>query len=110
MSYLDDVKSRIGLNDSEQDKQLNSIIDNVGAELLSRLPVDTISIPDRLRFIVVEVSTKRYNRIGAEGMSTDSQDGRSNSFERNDFEEYQGIIDALYPKLDSSERGSVNFY
>ncbi|EGQ3642805.1 phage head-tail adapter protein, partial [Staphylococcus pseudintermedius] len=29
MSYLDDVKSRIGLNDSEQDKQLNSIIDNV---------------------------------------------------------------------------------
>lgn len=110
MSYLDDVKSRIGLNDSEQDKQLNSIIDNVAAELLSRLPVDTISIPDRLRFIVVEVSTKRYNRIGAEGMSTDSQDGRSNSFERNDFEEYQGIIDALYPKLDSSERGSVNFY
>ncbi|EGQ0322848.1 phage head-tail connector protein [Staphylococcus pseudintermedius] len=110
MSYLDDVKSRIGLNDNEQDKQLNSIINNVAAELLSRLPVDTISIPDRLRFIVVEVSTKRYNRIGAEGMSTDSQDGRSNTFERNDFEEYQSIIDALYPKLDSSERGSVNFY
>ncbi|EGQ0291426.1 phage head-tail connector protein [Staphylococcus pseudintermedius] len=110
MVYLEEVKNRIGLTDNEQDKQLNSIINNVAAELLSRLPVDTISIPDRLRFIVVEVSTKRYNRIGAEGMSTDSQDGRSNSFERNDFEEYQGIIDALYPKLDSSERGSVNFY
>lgn len=110
MVYLEEVKNRIGLTDNEQDKQLNSIINNVAAELLSRLPVDTISIPDRLRFIVVEVSTKRYNRIGAEGMSTDSQDGRSNSFERNDFEEYQGIIDALYPKFDSSERGSVNFY
>ncbi|EGQ3439431.1 phage head-tail connector protein [Staphylococcus pseudintermedius] len=110
MVYLEEVKNRIGLTDNEQDKQLNSIINNVAAELLSRLPVDTISIPDRLRFIVVEVSTKRYNRIGAEGMSTDSQDGRSNSFERNDFEEYQGIIDVLYPKLDSSERGSVNFY
>lgn len=58
MSYLDDVKSRIGLNDKEQDKQLNSIINNVAAELLSRLPVDTISIPDKLQFIVVEVSTK----------------------------------------------------
>ncbi len=108
--YLEEVKNRIGLTDNEQDKQLNSIINNVAAELLSRLPVDTISIPDRLRFIVVEVSTKRYNRIGAEGMSTDSQDGRSNTFERNDFEEYQSIIDALYPKIDSSKRGGVNFY
>ncbi|RYS38809.1 phage head-tail adapter protein, partial [Staphylococcus pseudintermedius] len=48
--------------------------------------------------------------IGAEAISTDSQDGRSNSFERNDFEEYQGSIDAVYPKRDSSERGSVKFY
>ncbi|MCM5673634.1 phage head-tail connector protein, partial [Staphylococcus hominis] len=78
MDYLTKVKSRIGLKDNKQDEQLKVIIENVTAELLSRLPIGMREdVPEGLEFIVIEVTLKRYNRIGAEGMSSESQDGRS---------------------------------
>ena len=73
MDYLTKVKSRIGLKDNRQDEQLKVIIENVTAELLSRLPIDLREdVPEGLEFIVIEV-------IGAEGMSSESQDGRSST-------------------------------
>lgn len=111
MDYLKKVKSRIGLNDDKQDEQLKSIITNVESELLSRLPLTMQdAVPEQLEFIVIEVSNKRYNRIGSEGMSSESQDGRSSSYETNDFEEYLPIIQALFPVETIERKGSIKFY
>lgn len=105
---LEKVKKRIGIEDDKQDDQLESIIENVEAELIAKIPVS--KVPEQLEFIVIEVSTRRYNRIGAEGMTTESQDGRSNSYELNDFAGYESIIDALFPKDDRFKKGRVKFY
>lgn len=111
MDYLEQVKTRIGLKDDLQDKQLEVIIKNVKAELLSRLPIDMREdVPEGLEFIVIEVTLKRYNRIGAEGMSSESQDGRSSTYEPKDFDEYLPIIDRLFPVETIECEGSIKFY
>ena len=48
-------------------------------------------------------------RVGAEGMTQESIDGRSNTFQSNDFDEYMDVIDALFPK-ETSKRGRGVFY
>lgn len=95
MKFLDNVKKRIGLDDNKQEDQLQVIIDNVEKELLAMLPTIEDTIPEEIEFIVVEVATKRYNHIGAEGMTSETQDGRSSSYEKGDFEEYNKILERL---------------
>lgn len=101
------VKKRLGVKDHFQDGQLEVIIENVEKELQARIP-DRI-IPDSLNFIVIEISTKRYNRIGAEGMSSETIEGRSSAYEAKDFEPYEDLLNKLYPK-DKVRKGSVQFY
>ncbi|MCE4992071.1 phage head-tail connector protein [Staphylococcus haemolyticus] len=108
MNYLDSVKKRIGLIDNIQDEQLNVIIHNVKDELLALLPVVKQEVPEEIGFIVIEVATKRYNRIGAEGMSSETQDGRSSSYESHDFDEYNGVLNNLFYKQE--KKGFVKFY
>ncbi|PTJ71217.1 phage head-tail connector protein [Mammaliicoccus sciuri] len=105
--FLEDVKERIGFTDIIQDKQLYSIIRNVKSELKARIPVR--QIPEALRFIVIEISVKRYNRVGAEGMTSESVEGRSSTYEANDFAPYEDILNKLYPR-DKIHKGSVQFY
>ena len=108
MNFLENVKKRILITDDKQDDQLQVIIDNVKKELLAMLPTIEDNVPEEIEFIVVEVATKRYNRIGAEGMTSETQDGRSSSYEKGDFEEYNKILDNLYYK--DVKKGYVNFY
>ncbi|HDJ3124836.1 TPA: phage head-tail connector protein [Staphylococcus aureus] len=108
MNFLKTLKTRIGINDEQQDEQLKVIISNVEKELLAMLPTIEDTIPEEIEFIVVEVSTKRYNRIGAEGMTSETQDGRSSSYELNDFDEYKSVLNNLYFK--DEKKGFVNFY
>ncbi|HDP2483255.1 TPA: phage head-tail connector protein, partial [Staphylococcus aureus] len=100
MNFLKTLKTRIGIDDEQQDEQLKVIISNVEKELLAMLPTIEDTIPEEIEFIVVEVSTKRYNRIGAEGMTSETQDGRSSSYELNDFDEYKSVLNNLYFKDD----------
>lgn len=109
MEYLESVKLLIGLNDDKQDKQLKKIIDVTERRLITMLPKDIKEVPDSLSWIVEEVAVKRYNRIGAEGMSSESIDGRSTKFQENDFDEYLSIIEDEFPKY-SSRTGTVTFY
>ena len=109
MATLENVKLLLSINDNVQDELLKRIIDNTEKRLISLLPVDIEEVPDRLEYIVEEVAVKRFNRVGAEGMTQESVDGRSNTFQSNDFDEYMDVIDALYPK-ESSKRGRGVFY
>ncbi|HHV8920088.1 TPA: phage head-tail connector protein [Staphylococcus aureus] len=108
MNFLKTLKTRIGIDDEQQDEQLKVIISNVEKELLAMLPTIEDTIPEEIEFIVIEVSTKRYNRIGAEGMTSETQDGRSSSYELNDFDEYKSVLNNLYFKDD--KKGFVHFY
>ena len=109
MATLENVKKLLSINDDKQDELLEIIISNTEKRLISLLPLETEEIPERLEYIVEEVSVKRFNRVGAEGMTQESIDGRSNTFQSNDFDEYMDVIDALFPK-ETSKRGRGVFY
>ncbi|HDT6968818.1 TPA: phage head-tail connector protein [Staphylococcus aureus] len=109
MATKENIKVLLGLKDSKQDGLLDIIIKNTESRLLSKLPFNIKEVPDNLSFIVEEVAVKRYNRIGSEGMTTESVEGRTNTFQPNDFDEYQSIIDELYPK-ENGTKGSIKFY
>ena len=109
MSVLENVKMLLSIDDDKQDELLKIIINNTEKRLISLLPLETEEIPERLEYNVEEVSVKRFNRVGAEGMTQESIDGRSNTFQSNDFDEYMNVIDALFPK-ETSKRGRGVFY
>ncbi|HEB2154182.1 TPA: phage head-tail connector protein [Staphylococcus aureus] len=109
MATKENIKVLLGLKDSKQDGLLDIIIKNTESRLLSKLPFNIRGVPANLSFIVEEVAVKRYNRIGSEGMTTESIEGRTNTFQANDFDEYQTIIDELYPK-ENGAKGSIKFY
>ena len=109
MATLENVKLLLSINDNVQDDLLKRIIDNTEKRLISLLPSDMETIPDRLEYIVEEVAVKRFNRVGAEGMSQESVDGRSNTFQANDFDEYMDVIDQYTPR-NSDKRGVGIFY
>ncbi|MGZ9420419.1 phage head-tail connector protein [Staphylococcus epidermidis] len=109
MATLENVKMLLSIDDDKQDELLKIIISNTEKRLISLLPLETEEIPERLEYIVEEVSVKRFNRVGAEGMTQESVDGRSNTFQSNDFDEYMDVIYALFPK-ETSKRGRGVFY
>ncbi|MEX3487368.1 phage head-tail connector protein [Staphylococcus warneri] len=109
MATLDNVKLLLSINDDLQDDLLQKIIDNTEKRLISLLPLETEAVPERFEYIVEEVAVKRFNRVGAEAMSSESVDGRSSTFQANDFDEYMDVIDALYPKS-RVQKGRGVFY
>ena len=109
MAVLENVKKLLSINDDKQDELLEIIISNTEKRLISLLPLDIEQVPDRLEYIVEEVAVKRFNRVGAEGMTQESVDGRSNTFQANDFDEYMDVIDQYTPRT-TGKRGTGVFY
>ncbi|MDW3787309.1 MULTISPECIES: phage head-tail connector protein [Staphylococcus] len=107
---LENVKESLSIQDTKQDKILNRIIERTESRLSVLLPIGVNSVPSELNYIVEEVSIKRYNRIGAEGMTSESVDGRSNTFQANDFDEYMEDIARFYPTDSSNRKGRGVFY
>src|SRR5690625_422636 len=90
---LERIKTLLGIKDNLQDAVLDIIITNVSEHLKALLGKD---IPETLNFIVEEISIRRYNRIGTEGMRSESVEGHNVTFYdlKDDFEPYMDIIDA----------------
>lgn len=61
-------------------------------------------IPSELEHISYEVTVKRFNRIGNEGMSSYSQEGLSVAFPESDFDEYASELNAWKKANDDSEK------
>lgn len=111
MAYLENVKTLLSITDNEQDELLSKIIDNTEKRLLTFLPLNEKDVPQRLDFVVEEVAVKRYNRVGAEGMTSETLDGHSTKFQDDDFDEFLNFIERLYPPQQGTGRtGSVTFY
>ncbi|MDU3794953.1 MAG: phage head-tail connector protein, partial [Staphylococcus epidermidis] len=59
MAVLENVKKLLSINDDKQDELLEIIINNTEKRLISLLPVDIEEVPERLEYIIEEVSVKR---------------------------------------------------
>lgn len=74
---LEYVKSLTGDN-----PQVEAIYNNIAERLLHRL--ETTEVPIELEYIVDEATIRRFNRIGSEGMKSESVEGHSVTFDDND--------------------------
>lgn len=106
MATLDKVKSLLG-NPTDVDDKLNTIIELTESRF--KILINTDTIPDNLDYVVTEVSIKRFNRIGSEGLSSHSVEGESLSFSDDDFSQYKPDIRA-YLESQKSDLATLRFY
>lgn len=94
---------------SDLDTKLQWILDTASQRLKILLGgVD--DVPEELEYIVVEVAIIRYNRIASEGMSSDTVEGESLTWDSGDFDGFKGDIEAwLENQDDGNGKGKVRF-
>lgn len=105
---LERIKVLLGIEDTLQDEVLDILISNVSNHLKAMLGKE---IPKNLNFIVEEITIRRFNRLGTEGMKTESVEGHSISFYdlTDEFVPYQSLIEANKDDDGHSQRGRVMF-
>ncbi len=104
---LNDLKLVLGITGTDRDDLLNLIISTARARLKTLL--GGIEPPESLDYIVTDVSIRRYNRIGSEGMSSHSVEGESITFTDSDFAGFEEDIQAFLNTQKDSARGKVRF-
>ncbi|MEK4924115.1 phage head-tail connector protein [Cytobacillus sp. FSL R5-0569] len=106
---LNNIKILLGIKDNLQDDVLDVLIKNVQSHLTVLLGKQ---IPEELSFIVQEIVIRRFNRIGTEGMKSESVEGHSIAFYdlKDEFVPYADIIDSYKETVDEPKRGRVMFF
>ena len=106
---LENTKTLLGVDN----ERVTIIYEQIEGRLLRRLQKhlpDILAIPDELDYIVTECAIARYNRIGSEGMESESMDGHSASYVDKDLSDYEDdILDYLGDDASGSKRGVVRF-
>lgn len=99
---LDNLKEMLNITDADLDDKLEQIISACSQRLILILGLMPIknedgtvkapSVPKALEWLVVDVACERFNRIGSEGMRSDSVEGESITFYDHDFDPYRDEI------------------
>lgn len=69
---LNKIKLIMGLNDSDQDSIINAFIEGFSSQI--SVYCNTSELPEQLQFIVIEATVSRMNRLGSEGLKSESID------------------------------------
>ena len=104
---LEDIKIILGIADNALDSQLNIIIANTKARM--KMLLGGLDVPESLNYVVTEVSVKRFNRIGSEGITSHTVEGESLSFTDDDFAEFAGDIQTYLDSVAAAKKGKVRF-
>lgn len=110
---LENVETLTGV---KNDERLDVIYQATKKRLFRRLKSKVSEIkevPEELEYVVEEVTIKRFNQIGNEGMETYSQEGESIKYKSDLFSEYSvDIADwiAENTEPDLPRKGKVVFY
>ena len=94
----------------ENDARVITLYERYSALLLVRLQKsdpDILDVPEELEYIVDELTIARFNRLGSEGMTSETMDGHSASYDDVDLVSYES---AIIQYLDSNSKlGRVRF-
>lgn len=104
---LENLKLLLGIESSDKDNLLTLIISAATARL--KVLLGGIEPPDSLGYIITDVSIRRYNRIGSEGMSSHTVEGESITFTDSDFAGFEDDIQAFLETQKESAKGRVRF-
>lgn len=103
MDTLKNVKVILGINSEERDDLLSLLITQAESRL--KLRINAENVPDELEYIIMEITVKRYNKIGSEGLSSHSVEGESMNFDSDDFASYENDINAYLAREKKARRG-----
>lgn len=95
----------IPADNTDRDELLRLITTSATARL--KILLGGIDPPESLDYIIVEVSVRRYNRIGSEGVTSHSVEGESLTFTESDFAGFEDDIQAFLDTQKGSSRGRV---
>ncbi len=92
---MEDIKLLLGIQDNLQDSLLTLVIDDSQQRILTTLNqfakrngTDSIhAIPVEFEYIQRDVSIKRFNKRNSEGAKSDSEEGRSYTWESSYLDE-----------------------
>lgn len=107
---LSDLKMMLGIDasDTSLDDKLTWIMTSTKSRL--RLLLGDVEPPESMNYIITEVSVIRFNRIGSEGMKSQSVEGETLNFDDNDFSGYMNEIQAYIDKESSlARKGGFRF-
>ena len=85
---LNRIKTLLGIPDI--DELIYEITELTKSKILNY--INEVELPLELEFVLVELTIQRYNRIGSEGIASESVDGKSVSYE-DIFENYKPYLD-----------------
>ena len=85
---LNRIKTLLQINDN--DKLIYEIVEITKEKILNY--INEKELPIKLEFILIELAVERYNRIGSEGIASESVDGKNVSYEDN-FGNYKTHLD-----------------
>ena len=85
---LNRIKTLLGIPDN--DELIYEITELTKSKILNY--INEAELPLELEFVLVELTVQRYNRIGSEGIASESVDGKSVSYE-DVFENYKPYLD-----------------
>ena len=85
---LNRIKTLLQINDN--DELIYEIVEITKEKILNYINKE--ELPKELEFILIELSIERYNRIGSEGIASESVDGKNISYD-DSFENYKTYLD-----------------
>ena len=78
------------LNTEGNEELITEIVNITEAKILNY--INATEMPYELEFVLIELSVQRFNRIGSEGIASESIDGKSVSYD-DDFVGYKHYLD-----------------
>ena len=95
---LNRIKTLLGVTDN--DELIDEIIELTKSKILNY--INESELPLELEFVLIELAIQRYNRIGSEGVASESVDGRTTSYE-DDFKNYKQYLDDYISRNNTSK-------
>ena len=95
---LNRMKVMLGINDNEE--LLLEILDITKSKILNY--INEAELPFELEFVLIELAIQRYNRVGSEGVVSESVDGSTTSY-KDDFESYKQYLDDYMSRNNTSK-------
>lgn len=109
MAIIDRLKLRLDGAGDGKDELLFEIIRTVMERMSVRFFAGD-KVPEALEYVVVEVSAIRFNRIASEGMSSQTVEGESISFDNSDdFSPFLSDIQTYQNENDTKGKGRLRF-
>ena len=88
---LNRIKTLLELGyDNDNDGLIYEIVEITKAKILNY--INEKELPKELEFILIELAVERFNKIGSEGIASESIDGKNVSYD-DSFENYKLYLD-----------------